>query len=340
MNRRWRAHLISLCFLLGALLIAWLSVALGSQQGHITFSPHWLYDFRQGTDSLAREIIVTLRAPRAAAALLIGICLAVSGQVLQGTTRNPLADPYLLGISGGAGLLVVIVHALPFLSGNLFSWLLPVAGFTGAVSASFLVLRLARGASGRLTILSLVLSGVVVNAFCAALITFLLSRFEPLRLRITTLWLAGSVSTISWPVLLIVASAVLCSWLFLRLQAHRLNALALGEEGAAAVGVSTSKLLRAVTILCSLLTGLAVALGGMLGYVGLLVPHLVRLIAGQDFRATLPLSAAAGALLVGAADIVARLAFAPEELPLGVLTALLGCPLLLWLLRKQMRGEQ
>jgi len=328
---------------LGALLLlaAWLSVALGSQQGEIVFEGDWLSAL--GQQSLHDKVLLFWRAPRVVGGALVGGSLAVAGLVFQGLTRNPLADPYLLGISGGAGLAVVLVHALPALVAGSGWWLVPVAAFTGAQAAALVVLGLGRSAGlagGRLSVLGLILAGVVVNAFCAALMSFLLVRFDPFRLRVTTLWLAGGIGFVRWDQLALIGTLALVAWLFLRLQAHRLNAFALGPAGAAAVGVDAQRLLMRAALVSSLLTGLGVSVGGLLGYVGLIVPHAVRRLVGGDFRRTLLLTALAGALLVTVADAAARLMLAPEELPVGVLTALLGCPVLLGLLRVQLRARK
>ena len=321
-----------------ALVAAWTSMGAGSRLGELTFDAAWVGSaISEDGPSLRHQVLVSLRAPRVAAGVLVGVALALAGLLLQGVTRNPLADPYLLGISGGAGLFVVLLHSVPGLLETLGWWLVPVAAFAGAMIASMLVLRLARGVSGRLTILGLILGGVVINAFCAALMSFVLARFDPFRLRITTLWLAGGIGFSQPGQLALAAAVVLGGGLYLRAQAHRLNAMALGSEGAGTVGVDAGKLLLRAASVASLLTAVGVSLGGLLGYVGLIVPHAVRLLMGSDFRATLPVAASAGALLLVAADMVARLAFAPEELPVGVLTAIIGCPVLLALLRAQLR---
>jgi iron complex transport system permease protein len=217
-------------------------------------------------------------------------------------------------------------------------WLTPLVAFAGAIAAGFLVLGLARGSGGRLTVLGLVLAGLVINALCAALMSFVLARLDPFRLRVTTLWLAGGIGYASRPQLVLVGLLVCLSWSYLRARAHQLNAFLLGAEGAAGLGVDAPRLLWRATVVGSLLAALGVSLAGLLGYLGLIVPHGVRLLAGRDFRRTLALAALGGALLMVLADGTARLAFAPEELPAGVLTALLGCPVLLALLRAQLRG--
>ena len=322
-----------------SLVVAWLATGLGSQQGELVFSPGWVAALWSGDDAALRfRVLVVLRGPRVIAALVVGACLSVAGQVLQGVTRNPLADPYLLGISGGAGLLVVLLHAFDALVNLAGWWLVPVVGFAGAQAAAFAVLLLARGVGGRTTVLGLVLGGVVINAFCAAVMSFVLARFDPFHLRVTTLWLAGGIGMVDGYQLALVTATLVATWIYLRSRAHHLNAMALSGVGAEAVGVDADRLLVRAAGLSSLLTGLAVSLAGLLGYVGLMIPHMVRILVGGDFRATLPVSAAAGALLLVTADLAARLAFAPEELPVGVLTAILGCPVLLVLLRAQIRG--
>lgn len=338
MTRRALPWTVLLLALLAAAL--WLAIGLGSREGQLVFDPDWLSALLDGDDSLQSKILIHWRAPRALAGLIVGAGLAMAGLVLQGLTRNPLADPYLLGISGGAGLAVVALHALPALVETAGWWLVPAAAFVGAQLATLLVLTLARGARGRLTILGLILAGVIINAMCAAVMSFLLVRFDPIRLRITTLWLAGGIGYAPWVQLALGGAVVLLAWIALRAAAHRLNACALGHAGAASVGVDADRLMLRAALLSSVLTGLGVSLAGMLGYVGLIVPHAARLLVGHDFRRTLPVAAAAGGVLLVVADTFARLVLAPEELPVGVLTALLGCPVLLVLLRAQLGGRR
>jgi iron complex transport system permease protein len=331
-----RAFGVALALAACCLLAAWASVALTSHEGALRFEPGWTARFAEG--SLEGSLLREMRVPRLLSALLVGVCLALAGLALQGTTRNPLAEPYLLGVSGGAGVAVVLLHASPSLVQAAGFWLVPLVAFAGAQGATLLVLLLARGAGGRLTTLGLILAGVAVNAFCAAAMALALARFDPFRTRVTTLWLAGGIGYAGRAQLALAIACALGCWLFLRGQAHRLNAFALGAAGAEAVGVDTRRLLWATALAASLLTGVAVSLGGLLGFIGLIVPHFARLAVGSDFRSTLPVAAGGGALLLIVADAAARLAFAPEELPVGVLTALLGCPVLLALLRAQLRG--
>lgn len=337
-----RAAVARTLLALAALLAAvWAAVALTSHEGAWTFDASWPTRLLGGDGSAAASLLLEVRLPRVLAALIVGACLALAGLVLQGISRNPLADPYLLGVSGGAGLAVVLLHGIaPTLIQSAGFWLVPGSAFLGAQAAALLVLILARGGAGRITTLGLILAGIAVNAFCAALMAFVLARFDPFRVRITTLWLAGGIGYPSSAQLALSAALALACWCYLRAQAHRLNALALGAGGAAAVGVETDRLLRASALAASLLTGVAVASGGLLGFVGLIVPHAARILVGVDLRSSLPAAAVLGSLLLVVADAAARLIFAPEELPVGVLTALLGCPLLILLLRAQLRGAR
>jgi iron complex transport system permease protein len=329
----------TILFAILIVIFGWAAIALGSQNGQVCFNPVWPIQMLTSTDLLQHKIFFFWRVPRVITSLLVGASLALSGLTLQGITRNPLADPYLLGISGGAGLMIVVLHTLPSLLSMAGWWLIPLAAFAGAQAAALVVLFMARSTRGRLTILGLVLSGIVINAFCAALMSFLLARFDPFRLRITTLWLAGGIGFSGWPQIILTLVATIIGWCYLRARAHELNALALGEGGALHVGIEANQLLRSTSLVSSLLAGFSVSLSGLLGYVGLIIPHAVHLLVGHDFRKTLPLATLAGALLLLIADTAARLVFAPEELPVGVLTALLGCPVLLVLLKAQLRGK-
>ena len=334
------AWLWTLLLLLATAGLAYLATAAISREGSVALDLSWPLRL-SGPDDLARNLLVAWRLPRVLASMIVGAALSVAGLLLQGVTRNPLADPYLLGISGGAGLLVVFVRAMVPLPA-IDWWLTPACAFVGATLATLVVIALARGgprSEGRLTTVGLVLAGVVINALCAAMMQFILARLDPFHLRVTTLWLAGGVSYVAWGQLFVIAVLVAAAWVMLRPRAHQLNALALGGESAASVGVDADRLLRQSALLAGLLTALGVSVAGLLGYVGLIVPHVVRLLAGRDFRRTLPLALVAGALLMLSADSVARLAFAPQELPVGVITALLGCPTLLVLLRRQLSGR-
>lgn len=314
----------------------WVSAGVGSREGRVVFDPSW-WSTALSSAGVERDLLLQWRVPRTLSAAIVGAALAVAGLLLQRITRNPLADPFLLGVSGGAGLAVVGLQSVVGAT-MLPWWSTPGVAFVGALAAMFIVLLMARGSGGRTSVLALVLAGVVVNALCAAVMAFLLARFDPFRLRVTSTWLAGGVSFWSWRPLIGVGIAVLLVGAWLRATAHRFNAFALGSEGAAGVGVSAPRLMRHGAVLASFLAAVGVSLAGLLGYVGLIVPHAVRLLLGTDMRTALSATALAGALLVVGADTAGRVLFAPEELPVGVLTALIGCPVLLLQLRAQLRG--
>jgi len=329
---------VALAGLLLLMALAYAAAGIGTRAGEVTFDPGWPAQLDASAGSTISAVLGHLRLPRIAAAILVGAALAVAGLMLQGVSRNPLADPFLLGISGGAAMSVVILHAIPNLVEAAGWWLVPVAAFAGAQGATTLVLSLARGPGGRVTMLGLILGGVIINSFCAAVTTFLLTRFAPLKLRITTMWLAGGLGYIEWGQLALSAVIIAAVLVFVRSRAARLNAFALGEEGARLVGVDSRGLLTQTAWAASLLAGIAVSLGGLIGYVGLLVPHLVRLAVGGDFRHTLALSAIGGALLLLLGDTAARTIMSPQEIPVGVLAALIGTPLLLLLIRRELKG--
>jgi len=334
---RLRAVPVTLCAFALLAVAAYVATALGSRGGELTLELDWPHRLFAGADRGLAAVIAELRAPRVAAAALTGAALAVAGLVLQGVSRNPLADPFLLGVSGGAGVVVVALYAVPSVIPTLGWWIVPVGAFAGAQAATALVLTLSRGPRGRVTVLGLILGGVVVNAFCAAIMTVLLVSLEPLRLRFASFWLAGGVSSAEWGQIAIAAIGVGVASVFMWARGGAINAFGLGEEGAGLVGVDTRRLLRESAWAASLLTGLAVSLSGMVGYVGLIVPHAVRLLVGGDVRANVPLAAASGALILVVGDAAARSVISPAELPVGVLTALIGTPILFVLIRREMR---
>lgn len=280
------------------------------------------------------EIVRTLRLPRAVLTLCVGGSLAVAGVSLQALVRNPLADPYLLGISGGAGLGVVLSLAL----GVAGPWALPLAAFAGAISAMALVYRLGLVGGGQLDARVLILAGVAVGAFAAAVSTAIVSLAEAAELRNAFLWLWGGLSGASWQGVLILAAYLPVPLAVLYAAARPLDLLALGEEPATYLGADVEPLKRRVYVAASLLTAAAVATSGVIGFVGLLVPHIVRLAWGHRHRVLLPAAFLGGGTLLLAADTAARLTFAPRELPVGVVTALAGVPLFALLLPRWMRA--
>jgi iron complex transport system permease protein len=271
-----------------------------------------------------------LRLPRALLGLLVGGSLGVAGASLQSLVRNPLADPFLLGLSGGAGLGAVVVIAL-HLGGP---WTLPLAAFVGALVALGLVFRLGLVAGSVLDPRVLLLGGVAVGAFCGAVTTAVVSLAEASALRNAYLWLWGGLSGASWDSVTLVALYVPIPLVVLFAAARPLDLLTLGEEPARHLGTDVLATRRRVYLAASLLTAAAVAVAGVIGFVGLIVPHLGRALFGGRHRVLLPASFLAGGILLVLADTLARTAVAPRELPVGIVTALVGVPLFVILLRR------
>lgn len=280
-------------------------------------------------DGTLGVVIRELRLPRAVAAFTSGGLLALSGALMQVLLRNPLADPYVLGISGGAA-----VGALSAILLGAATWLIDGAAFAGAALAMLVVFGLSRG-DGSWTQTRLLLTGVIVAAGCGAVVVFMLVMATDTRIQSMLFWLTGDVSGASrpWPALAVLVAGLLATLPF----ARDLNVLARGELSARALGVRTKRLRLLVYLLASLLTATAVTLVGLVGFVGLIVPHLVRLATGNDQRILLPASALAGGAMLTLADTAARTLVAPIQLPVGVLTAMIGVPVFLFLLVRHPR---
>ena len=277
----------------------------------------------------ATAVIRELRLPRAVAAFASGALLALSGALMQVLLRNPLADPYVLGVSGGAA-----VGALSALLVGLSPWIVDASAFAGALAAMLLVFGLSRG-DGSWTQSRLLLTGVIVASGCGAVVVFMLVMTTDTRVQSMLFWLTGDVSGASrpWPALAVLALGLAVILPF----ARDLNVLSRGELSARALGVRTRGLRAMVYVLASLLTAVAVTLVGLVGFVGLIVPHLVRLAMGNDQRILLPAAALAGGTLLVLADTAARTVVAPIQLPVGVLTAMIGVPVFLFLLVRHPR---
>jgi iron complex transport system permease protein len=277
-------------------------------------------------DPLMRTIVWELRLPRALAAFGGGVVLAVAGVLMQALLRNPLADPYVLGISGGAA-----VGALGVMLAGLAGFAVHAGAAAGAFAAMILVFAVAHGPGGWTTT-RLLLTGVVVAAGCGALVSLLLSLSDDLRLRGMVFWLLGDFGYVRTPwSLLALALAAIPACL---LAARPLDALARGELQARILGVPVRGLRVAIYVAASVLTAAAVTTAGSIGFVGLVTPHLVRLLVGSSHRAVIPASALAGGALLVLADLLARTIVAPRQLPVGALTALIGVPLFLALMRR------
>lgn len=283
-------------------------------------------------------ILFQLRLPRVVAAALVGGALATAGVLFQGLLRNPLADPYIMGTSAGAAFGVTLVLLLPGGLPFLGFGMVPLAAFAGAMVAVLFVYRLAR-VGNRTPVVSMLLAGFAVSSLLAAAMSFLLTVSDRLQLRLSQVFafLMGGIATSGWGPLMVVAPLIVLDVLLALGLARRLNAFALGEEGAAYLGLEVERDKALILALGSLLTGAAVSVSGLVGFVGLVVPHAVRLVVGPDHRRLLPTASLAGAIFLVLADLLARALLAPTELPVGILTALVGAPFFLYLLRRSKR---
>ena len=314
---------------LAALAVA--ALLLGVALGAAPIGPRQLLLGLVGRgDPTALAILWSLRLPRVALGFVVGGVLAVAGASLQALVRNPLADPYLLGLSGGAGLGAV----LAFAAGVTSAWAVPAAAFVGALAAMGVVYRLALVADGGLDSRVLLLAGVVVGAFCGALVAGVLAVSEGAQVKSATLWLMGGLGGVAWPGVLALAAYAAPAVVVLLAEARALNLLALGEEPAQHLGADVARTKRRVYVAASLLAAASVAAAGMIGFVGLVVPHVVRLVRGHDHRVLLPAAFVLGGSFLVLADTLARTVFAPLELPVGVVTAVVGVPFFVGLLRR------
>jgi iron complex transport system permease protein len=281
--------------------------------------------------SITDTIVLQLRMPRVLLGFLVGSSLASVGVILQALLRNPLADPYILGVSSGAALGVSL--AVLFGLGGM-AWLiptLPIYGFFGGLLALLVLYRMS-ATYDRLPVHSVLLAGVILNAIFAALIMFITSIMEPNRAFGMMAWLMGSLTATADQTLLVLSIylALCLAWLFK--QVNVLNILTLGEEPARSLGVDTERAKRGILMTAALVTGAVVSVSGMIGFIGMVVPHAVRLVLGADHRLLLPASALVGGMVLMTADTFARSVFAPSELPVGVMTALAGGPFFIYLL--------
>ncbi|WP_199177667.1 iron ABC transporter permease [Erwinia sp. B116] len=290
-----------------------------------------------GTDSSLWQVWYTIRLPRVLLAVLVGGALALSGCVMQGLFRNPLADPGLLGISSGAALAVACSIVLSLtLPGVLALYVPLLAAFIGSLAVTAVIFMLSRqGASG---LSRLLLVGIAINALCAASVGVLSWLSTDQQLRQLSLWGMGSLSSAQWPTVLVCASIVIPCMLLVQRLAQRLNLLQLGEEEAHYLGVDVPRTQRALLVLSALLVASAVAVSGVIGFIGLVVPHLMRFWLGGDHRWLLPSSLLSGAMLLLLADTLARTVVTPAEMPVGLLTSLIGGPWFLWLILRRRGG--
>ncbi len=328
------ARLVAVCAALGVFLLLAIAAAVSLGAG-----PAGLRALLPGSapDPVARAILLEVRLPRALLAAVLGGSLAVAGVVFQALLRNPLADPYVLGVSGGASIggalaLVLGLGAGAGLPGTLG---LPAFAFLGALGALVLIERIAT-VDGRLTVYTALLTGAIFNAFSAALIYLLQSLASLEQLHAIVFYLMGRVpNDVGMRAIAGLGAFALAATVLLFSTAREFNALSLGEDGAAQLGVDVERLKRRTFVLGSLLTGLAVAVAGLVGFVGLVVPHLLRLLLGPDHRVLLPAAFLGGGSFLVLADLLARTVAPPMEIPIGAVTALVGGPFFLVLLRRR-----
>jgi iron complex transport system permease protein len=318
--------------LLAALLAG--ALLLGVRLGAVAFTLGDIAAALRGEgEPTTVAIIRRIRLPRVVLAALVGGALAASGAVFQALLRNPLADPYILGVSGGAA--VGAVGAIAFAGAAASSATVAACAFAGATAAILLVFRIAAGVGRALDTRILLLAGVVVGAFFNACILLALTFADAEAFRSAIFWMMGSFGGATWRGIGLLAGAMLPALLLLFALARTLNLFAVGEETAAFLGVRTERAKLLAYGTASLLTAAAVAVSGVIGFVGLVVPHVVRMLWGSDHRLLLPASVLLGATFAVLADTLARTATAPTELPIGVVTAFVGVPFFVYLLRRR-----
>jgi len=309
---------------LALFVAAVLAIAIGTIRVPISA----LADAFRGSQSTSAFVVRSLRVPRVVLATLVGAGLGMSGAALQGTMRNPLAEPYLLGVSGGAAVGAVVATVLGFGVA-----LVPVAAFVGAIVAVLAAFFVARAAGSRGDARVLLMAGVVVGAFANAAIMVLLANAEANVVRNALWWMMGSVADATWPQINVLFGYVLVGGTALILLGRNVDVLALGEDAAAGLGLNVDRAIRDVFVIASLVAAATVAAAGLIGFVGLVVPHIARGLGARRHRALIAASGIVGATLVVLADLLGRVLRPPSELPLGAVTALVGVPFFLAKLR-------
>jgi iron complex transport system permease protein len=278
----------------------------------------------------SRNIVLNLRLPRILLAALVGAGLAVTGAAFQGIFKNPLAEPYVVGISSGAALGAALTMALGAEKIAFGFGLVTVNAFLGAVGTGLLVYNIAR-IGHRISSITLLLTGTAVNILLTSLISLIMT-FKREQIERIVVWTMGSVATTDWNEVLTVLPVVLGAMIVIRIFARDLNMMLLGDESAKSLGVEVEKVKKRLLLICSLMVALIVSVSGVIGFVGLIIPHMVRMLFGSDHRVVIPFSALGGALLLIVCDTIARTIAAPNEIPIGVITAICGVPFFLSLL--------
>ncbi|MFE7586335.1 FecCD family ABC transporter permease [Streptomyces gardneri] len=338
--RRGRSTVLTLSLLAALLLLSLLSAGIGAYEiplGDVLASVQYRIGLGgHALDRTAESVLWDIRLPRVVLAVLVGASLGCAGALMQGVFGNPLAEPGVIGISAGAavGAVGAIALGLTFL-GN---WTVTVCAFVAGLATVLLVYAMSRS-GGRTEVVTLILTGIAVNAFAGALIGLFLFFADNAQITQITFWQLGSLAQATWPKVLAVLPCALLGLAVAPFHSRRLDLLALGERPARHLGVDVERLRVALILVVALLTAAAVAVAGIITFVGLLVPHLLRMANGPGHRFLVPGSALGGAVVLAAGDLAARTVAAPAELPLGVLTALLGSPFFFWLLRRTRRRQ-
>ncbi len=335
-EHRFRRFVL-VCLCVGALgiFVALMSIRFGSLPLSTEQVTTVFWDRLHGkapSDPLADEIVWELRFPRVATAALVGIALSISGATLQTLVRNPVADPYILGTGPGASMGAIIVMLTPGAT-VLAKVGVPLGAFIGAMGALLAVMILGQR-QGTLSPTRMVLAGVAIGYLCNAFSSYLQLRANPVRLNGVLHWLLGSFGGSDWDGLLIPSVLITASTLVILFQIRGMNAMLFGEDTARHLGVNVRALRMLLLVLSSILTGAAVSLAGGVAFIGLLVPHIGRLLVGAVHERLLPFCILAGALLMVGVDLISRTINAPSEMPVSIFTAILGVPFFLWLLRK------
>lgn len=344
---QWKARLALTLLLLAlmALLSLAVSVSIGSTSIPVSISSRVI--IREALQNLGwsipadwpeavRAIVWQVRVPRALLAFMVGASLATAGAAFQGLLRNPLADPYTLGVSSGATVGAAMVMVLGWRVQVAGSMPVPLAAMAGGLLTLWLVYRLAES-GGRVQAETLILAGVVASAFMSAIFSFLVT-IAGSSLHQVVSWMMGSLALTGWPQVWLLFPYFLLGSMLAWSQTAELNLISLGEESAAHLGVEVERSKRVLIVAGALLTGGAVSVSGSIAFLGLIVPHLVRMLAGPDHRVLVPVSALAGGIFLLWADTLARVVFSPLELPVGVITAALGGPFFAYLLRTKRKS--
>lgn len=330
-----------------------LAILLGAGIGAVAISPAQILAILAGKLGLdtgisfapqQEAVFLAIRFPRVVFGLLIGAALGISGAALQGLFRNPLADPALIGVSSGATLAAVVVTVFGekyFTAATqaLGIYLLPVSSFLGAFAVTVLVYRLSQY-GGKTLVSTLLLAGIAINALASALTGFTIFYASDAQLRSITFWTLGSLGGATWSSIYAILPFIGIALLVLPRTARALNIFALGETNAAHLGIRTERIKRSIIVLTALAVGASVAVSGIIGFVGLVVPHIVRMLIGPDNRYLLLSSAMMGAALMVIADIGARMLMNTAELPIGILTSMIGGPVFLYILLKERKNQK